>query len=213
MLGWFRALMPKDDRFFVLFEKHSQTLVKGAEGLQELLRGGPGVARGAATIARFEDEADQITRDALLAVRRTFITPFDRSDIQDLVGRLDDTIDQMQKAAKTAQLFEVNDFHPAMREMGEIIAQAAAITAETVPLLRDIGRNATRLNERTERVIELEGRADDVHNKGLKALFLASQDQPMAFIAGSEIYGHLEKVMDRFEDVANRISSIVVEHL
>lgn len=213
MLGWFRALMPKEDRFFVLFESHAETLVEGARGLQDLLQGGEAVARGAATISRFEENADAITREALLAVRRTFITPFDRSDIQDLVGALDDTIDQMQKTAKTAQLYEVNAFEPSMREMGEIIAQAAAITKGAVPLLRAIGSNATALNEMTEKVIQLEGRADDVHNKGLKALYLASQDKPLAFMVGVELYDHLEKVMDRFEDVANRISGIVIEHL
>ena len=213
MLGWFRALMPREDRFFVLFENHSKAIVEGARGLQDLLQGGGSVQRGAATIARFEEQADQITREALLAVRKNFITPFDRSDIQDLVNTLDDTIDQMQKTAKAAQLYEVDRFDPSMREMGEIIAQAAAITEQAIPLLRALGQNAARLNELTEKVIELEGRADDVHNKGLKALYLASQDQPIAFIVGAELYDHLEKVMDRFEDVANRISGIVVEHL
>lgn len=65
----------------------------------------------------------------------------------------------------------------------------------------------------TERVIQLEGRADDLHEAGLKALFRASRQDPMVFLVGSELYDHLEKVMDRFEDVANQISSIVVEHV
>ena len=167
----------------------------------------------AARIARHEEAADEITREALDAVRRTFITPFDRSDIQVLVTTLDDTIDQMKKTAKAALLFEVSHFEPPMREMGDIIAEAASITAEAVPLLRSLGANATRLNELTERVIQLEGRADYVHEKGIKALYLASRSDPMAFVVGSEIYDHLEKVMDRFEDVANRLSSILVENL
>jgi predicted phosphate transport protein (TIGR00153 family) len=213
MLGWFRALMPKEDRFFGLFDRHAATLVEGARALTGLLEGGDAVTRCAAEIARAEEAADEITREALNAVRRTFITPFDRSDIQDLVATLDDTIDQMQKTAKAAQLFEVFTFEAPMREMGGIILEAATITNEAVPLLRAIGDNATRLNALTERVIQLEGRADDVHNRGIKALYLASRSDPMAFIVGSEIYDHLEKVMDRFEDVANRISSILVEHL
>ncbi len=213
MLGWFRALMPKEDRFFGLFDRHAATLVEGARALDGASgRRGRGSAC-AASIAHAEEAADEITREALNAVRRTFITPFDRSDIQDLVTTLDDTIDQMQKTAKAAQLFEVSTFEAPMREMGAIILEAATITNEAVPLLRAIGENATRLNALTERVIQLEGRADDVHNRGIKALYLASRSDPMAFIVGSEIYDHLEKVMDRFEDVANRISSILVEHL
>ncbi|RYC30313.1 DUF47 domain-containing protein [Lichenibacterium minor] len=213
MLGWFRALMPKEDRFFELFDRHAATLVEGARALKGLLEGGDGVSRCAKAIAQHEEAADEITREALNAVRRTFITPFDRSDIQDLVTTLDDTIDQMHKTAKAAQLFEVTQFEAPMREMGGIILEAATITNEAVPLLRAIGQNAARLNALTEQVIQLEGRADDVHNRGIKALYLASSSDPMAFIVGSDIYDHLEKVMDRFEDVANRISSILVEHL
>ena len=213
MLGWFRALMPKEDRFFGLFDRHAGTLVEGARALTGLLHGGDAVPRCAALIAQHEEHADEITREALNALRRTFITPFDRSDIQDLVTTLDDTIDQMQKTAKAALLFEVSDFEPPMREMGEIILQAATITNEAIPLLRAVGQNATRLNKLTEQVVQLEGQADDVHNNGIKTLYLTSRADPMTFIIGSEIYDHLEKVMDRFEDVANRISSILVEHL
>ncbi|RYB01639.1 DUF47 domain-containing protein [Lichenibacterium ramalinae] len=213
MLSWFRALMPKEDRFFGLFDRHAATLVDGARALVGLLEGGEAVPRCARLIAQHEEAADEITRESLSAVRRTFITPFDRSDIQDLVTTLDDTIDQMQKTAKAAQLFEVSAFEPPMREMGRIILEAATLTHEAVPLLRAVGQNATRLNALTEQVIQLEGRADEVHNQGVKALYQASRSDPMAFIVGSEIYDHLEKVMDRFEDVANRISSILVEHL
>ena len=213
MLGWFRALMPKEDRFFGLFERHARALAEGAGALKDLLAGGDGVERSADAIARHEAAADEITREALSAVRRTFITPFDRGDIQALVTALDDTIDQMQKTAKAALLFEVSRFEPPMREMGDIIVETAAITVEAVPLLRSLGTNAARLTDLTERVIQLEGRADDVHERGLKALYRASRSDPMGFVVGSEIYDHLERVMDRFEDVANRISSILVEHL
>ena len=119
MLAWFRALMPKEDRFFDLFERHAATLVDGAASLRALLDGTEAVPAACAAIAAQEDAADTITRDALLAVRRTFITPFDRGDIQALVGSLDDAIDQMLKTAKAVQLFEVTAFDPAMREMGD----------------------------------------------------------------------------------------------
>ena len=100
MLRWFQALMPREDRFFDLYNRHAETLVQGAEALRELLKGGPGVAEAARKILTFEAQADTIARDVLLLVRRTFITPFDRSDIKDLINTLDDTIDQMQKTAK-----------------------------------------------------------------------------------------------------------------
>jgi uncharacterized protein len=213
MLTWFRALMPKEDRFFDLFERHAAAIVDGAAALRALLDGTQDVPAACRAIAEHEERADAITRETLLAVRRTFITPFDRGDIQALVTALDDAIDQMQKTAKAVELFEVRAFEPAMREMGAVIQEAAAVTAEALPKLRSLNVNAGDLNRLTERVIELEGRADDIHNGGIKTLFRASGQNAMAFLVGSDLYDHLEKVMDRFEDVANQISSIVVEHV
>src|SRR5438477_531903 len=99
MLSWFQALLPREERFFDLFEAHSRTLVAGARELRAVLDGGDDVARHCAELARHEGEADVVTRDVLLAVRRIFITPFDRSDIRDLITSMDDAIDQMHKTA------------------------------------------------------------------------------------------------------------------
>lgn len=214
MFAWFQALMPKDERFVALFVQHSHTLVAGAQALRKLLEGGETVPQYCREIVDREHDADQITREVLLAVRRTFITPFDRTDIKDLITSMDDAIDQMHQTAKTNTLFEVRTFDPPMREMGEIIVQAADLTVEAVPLLGAISKQADRLNAITEQMTRIEGRADELHYDGLKALFQANADSnAMAFIVGSEIYGHLEKVVDRFEDVANEISSLVIEHV
>ncbi|RWP23622.1 DUF47 family protein, partial [Mesorhizobium sp.] len=78
MLNWFRALLPREDKFFDLFERHSRILVAGAEALQKLLDGGENVERHCREIVELEDQADVVTREVLLAVRKSFITPFDR---------------------------------------------------------------------------------------------------------------------------------------
>ncbi|KMO28901.1 nuclease PIN [Methylobacterium tarhaniae] len=214
MLGWFRALMPREDRFFDLFERHARTLVAGAEALQALLEGGEDVPRYCRIIAEREQEADDIAREVLEAVRRSFITPFDRGDIKDLIQSMDDALDQMNRTAKTITLFEVRSFDPVMREMGGTVLEAARLTAEAVPLLNGIGKHAAPLSALTERVIAVEGRSDALHEQGLKALYHAhGRGDPMAYIVGSEILGHLEDVVDRFEDVANEISAIVIENV
>ncbi|MET0270960.1 MAG: DUF47 family protein [Sphingomonas sp.] len=215
MLRWFQALMPKQGRFFELFDDHAGTLVAGADALARLLEGGD-IATHAAEIFAREQEADDITRDVLQDVRRTFVTPFDRSAITDLIGSMDDAIDQMNQTAKAITLFEVTEFRPQMRDMAGIIVEAARITAEAIPLLRSLGQNAGRLHELTERIVRIEGHADEIHDTGLKALFKAegagAQASPMNFIVGREIYGHLEKIVDRFEDVANEIQGLVIDH-
>jgi uncharacterized protein len=214
MLGWFRALMPKDDRFFDLFARHSRTLVQGAVALEKLLQAGDAMQEHAVEIATREQEADEITREVLLAVRRTFITPFDRGDIQDLIQSMDDAIDQMNKTVKAINLFEVRSFSPDMREMGSAIVRVAELTAEAIPLMRAIGTNAPQLSAFAEEVTRVEDRSDELHEAGLKALLRdGAATNVMDYIIGREILDHLEKVVDRFEDVAKKVNSIMVENV
>ena len=214
MLGWFQALLPKEERFFDLFEAHAATLTAGARALRQVLEGGEETLARCAEVAKHEDDADQVAREVLLAVRRTFITPFDRSDIRDLISSMDDAIDQMHKTAKAIILFEQRSFEPDMATLGDLIVETADLTARAVPLLRSLRGNAKELNGLTEQIVRLEGQSDALYDQGMAALYKGpARKDPMAFIVGSEIYDHLEKVVDRFEDVANRISGVLIEHL
>jgi len=206
--------MPREDRFFDLFNRHARTLVEGAQALRELLGGNDSVAEAGLRVVELENRADEIAREVLLLTRRSFITPFDRGDIKDLIGSLDDAIDQMQKTAKAVSLFEVRTFEPEMAQMGDSIVQAAKLTVDAVSLLGSMRENPTRLNAITEEIVRLEDSADELNDRGIKRLFqLHRGGNAMDYIVGVEIYDHLEKVMDRFEDVANRISAIVIEQL
>jgi hypothetical protein len=212
-MNWFRALLPKEDRFFGMFEQHAELLVGGAAALRQMLNGGDDVPKWSAEISRLEDEADEVTRQALLAVRRSFITPFDRSDIQGLVSALDDAIDQMKKTAGTAMLFDVRAFAPQMQSMGDLILQTSKVNAQAVPCLRNLGKEGARMTTLTDQMIALEDQADDIHDEGLRAAFAGGKGDPMAFYVITDLYDHLEKVMDRFEDVADQMNAILVEHL
>jgi hypothetical protein len=214
MLGLFRAIMPKEDRFYDLFSQHAATLVAGSKALSDLMSGADSIEAATARVNLHEEEADEVTRQVMQAVRRSFITPFDRSDIQDLTTSLDDAIDQMRKTAKVVSLFEVTTFEPQMKAMAQIIVQAADLTAEAVSLLPKMRHNAQRLSDLAVKITQIEEQADQMYDIGRKELFLAHRNSdPMAFIVGIDIYSHLEKVVDRFEDVANRISGIVVEQV
>jgi predicted phosphate transport protein (TIGR00153 family) len=211
MLGWFRALMPKEGRFFELFIRHAQVTLAGAEALRALLKGGD-VQQCCREITKRENEADEITRAVLTALRRTFITPLDRGDIKDLITSMDDAIDQMNQTAKVITLFELRSFERPMQDMGEIIVRAAELTVGAVPLLASLGKQSSRLHGMTEEIIRLEEQADQLHDQGRKELFLEQKDA-IAFVIGTEVYNHLEMVVDRFEDVANEISAIVIENV
>lgn len=214
MLSWFQALLPKEDNFFRLFDAHAATLTKGAEALRRMLDGGAETDKWRQDIIAYENEADDVAREVLFAVRRSFITPFDRSDIRGLTDSLDDAIDQMQKTAKAVGLYEQREFEPKMRELGDLAVQCAARTVEAVSLLPAMRKNHERLNTLTEEITKLESDSDALYDEGMKALYAKHREgNAMPFIIGAEIYDHLEKVIDRFEDVANRINGVLVEHL
>ena len=213
MMRWFQALMPKEGRFFDLFARHAVAVVAGAKALREMMEGGDAISREFTNVMDRENDADNVTRDIFMAVRRSFITPFDRGDIKDLTASMDNSIDMMQKTAKAVVLFEIKTFTPEMKAMGDIIVECAELVQEAVPLLNGISNHAARISAIAEKISSLEGKADDMHERGLKDLFARSKTDPMDYIIGNEVYDHLEKVVDRFDDVANELQGIVLEHV
>ncbi len=212
MFQWFQSLLPRQADFFEKFEAHASLLAKGSDALARLLQG-ENTAHHIREIAEREEEADAITRDVLQTVRRTFLTPFDRGAITSLITAMDDAIDQMKKTASTIDLYDVRDFDPEMRDMAAIIVDASRLLAEALPLLRSINANATRLHELTERLVRMEDKADAIHDRGLKRLYQEiGATNPVLFLIRRELFSHLEKVVDRFEDVANEIDGLVIDH-
>ena len=126
---------------------------------------------------------------------------------------MDDAIDEMQAAADAIELYEVKTFSQEMKDMAAIVVDAARLTSEAMPLLRDVARNAVRLHELTERLVRMEGQADEIHSAGLKRAFqeLGATDT-LQFVVSRDIFMHLEQIVDAFEDVANEIDGIVIDH-
>jgi len=213
MFGWFQRLLPKQGNFFDLFESHVQTVGAGADALTRLLHDGDNRADHIREVQERESDADEIIREVLHLVRRTFLTPFDRGAIISLIGSMDDAIDEMQAAVNAIDLYDFTDFGQEMRDMAAIVVDSTRVLAEAMPLLRDVARNAKRLHELTERMVRMEGHADAIHAAGVKKAF---QEQgvsdPMGFIVRNEIFKHLERIVDAMEDVANAIDGIVIDH-
>jgi uncharacterized protein Yka (UPF0111/DUF47 family) len=126
---------------------------------------------------------------------------------------MDDALDQMKKTAGAIVLYDIQIFEPEMRDMAAIIVDATRLLVEALPLLRSINANAARLHELTERLVRMEDQADEIHDRGLKRLYQEiGASEPVRFLIEREIYSHLEKVVDRFEDVANEIDGLVIDH-
>lgn len=214
MFAWFQRLLPRTGNFFELFEAHAVAIGAGADAVSRLLQGESGAAADhIREVIEREQDADNINREMLLTVRRTFLTPFDRGAITSLIGAMDDSIDEMQAAVQAIDLYEVTSFTQEMKDMAAIIVDAARLTAEAMPLLRDVGRNGARLHELTERMVRMESHADEIHTNGVKRAFkeMGATDT-RGFIVSREVYKHLERIVDAFEDVANEIDGIVIDH-
>jgi hypothetical protein len=208
-----KSIMPREEKFFDLFEAHAAKAVEAAGSLRAILDGGKSVADHCAKLSRQEEEADHFSYEVMQAIRRAFITPFDRSDIKALSSALDDAVDQMNKTGKVVMLYDVKTFEPNMRAMADRVIMLAKLTAEALPLLRNIGKNGGKLHALTGEIIKIEEQSDQLNDEGLRALYKGrARKDALAFVIGAELYEHLEKVCDRFEDVAHVMSDIVIEH-
>ena len=165
-------------------------------------------------IAEHENAADDVTRDVLVAVRRSFITPFDRSAITALAGAMDDAIDEMWQTAKAITLYEVESFEPQMREMSALAlgggaagARGGAADAQHRPQRRPAARD-----HRGDRPSRGPGRRPLQRRPQGSVPGARRRSGAMDFFVGREVYRHLERVLDGFEDVADEIQGIVIDH-
>jgi uncharacterized protein Yka (UPF0111/DUF47 family) len=126
---------------------------------------------------------------------------------------MDDAIDEMLAAARAIDLYELRKLRSEMKEIIVLIVEAAALTSEAIPLLRDVSNNDEKLHQLTARLVQLEGDADDIHAAGLKRAFQeVAKTSSLEFAVAREVFKNLERVTDAFEDVANQIDSIVIDH-
>jgi predicted phosphate transport protein (TIGR00153 family) len=203
--------MPSDDRFIGRFCEHATLVVPAAEEFRALMSGDGRAEQHAGEIARLEEEADRITRDTVLAIHRTFVTPFDRSQILDLINALDDTIDLMKETGRRMVRYGVA-FTPEMLGMGDCAVRAATELRDGMPLLRSIDRNVDKLSAMSIHVRHIEGEADELLDRGLRVLF-AGDTSPGHKLTVEKVYDLIEAVVDRCEDVVDVIDGIVVEQV
>ncbi len=207
----FRALMPQDERFIERFSEHACRIVPAAEAFRALMSGDGKAEQHAAEIARLEDAADRITRETVVAIHRTFVTPFDRSQILDLITALDDTIDLMKDTGRRMIRYGVG-FTPEMRGMADCAVGAATEIRDAMPLLASIDVNVAKLSAMSVAVRSIESEADDLLDRGLRILFTGDTSAGHKLTV-ERVYDLVEAVVDRCEDVVDVIDGIVVEQV
>ncbi len=203
-------LLPREESFFELFERAAKNVHEGANQLVELLEKFDDREERAKRIKDTEHAGDKLTHETMERLNRTFITPLDREDIHELVGRLDDVLDLMDTATNRMVLYKIEKPTADAIALARCLKHATAILLEAMPLLRNM-KNAKEILQRCVAVHTQENEADKIEQHALAALFEKGHD-PVDIIKWKDIYQDLEAATDRCEDVANVLEGIVLKN-
>jgi len=203
-------ITPRDTRFYDLFERDTANSVTAAEKLVDLFNNYEDVEAKAKQLKDLERQGDIITHEIIQRVNRTFVTPIDREDIALLAHALDDVMDFIEAAGRTAFLYRVTEPTERAQQLASIVAKMAYKLNEVMPRLRRRDQFKQILEDCVE-MNRLENEADDVHHAALAELFDSGKDAS-EIIKWREIYQHMEDATDRGEDVANVLEGIVLKH-
>lgn len=203
--------VPKDRKFYPLFEQASSNLLAISNVLVELMVCPTAEKRTAIVrqIEKLEHVGDEITHNIFQEVSTTFITPFDREDIQHLASALDDVIDYIHGSAKRIELYKMDPIHPSMIKLAELIQQCGNELHTAISALRGM-KNMNKIREALVRVNSIENHADDIFDNAVARLF-EDEKNAIEIIKIKEILSALETATDKCEDVANVLESVIVK--
>jgi len=207
MLG---RLMPREGKFFDLFNAHAERIVEGGRELAAMIGTFTELDAHAQRIDTAERAADKVTHECITLLHKTFITPFDRDQIHQLITTMDDILDLIQDVAESVALYDLRRTTPEAKQLAEINQMCCERVKTAVGLLTNIKHPAAIL-KCCEEIDRLESDADRVLRGAMSKLF---RDEPDAknLIKLRTIYELLETISDRCEDAANIIEGIVIEN-
>jgi predicted phosphate transport protein (TIGR00153 family) len=218
MAGAFTKLMaaitPRSDNYFVLFNKLADCAVRGSKVLAMMtaLRGDADkFEEHFAKIREIESEADTYTKEILLSLHKTFITPFDRREIRELAMALDDIIDFMEDIPQSAKIYGHSSFTPEMVALAQILLRASEKVQVAVNMLSDM-KNAEQIMRTCEEINRIEGEGDHVMRAGMQRLFSEESDA-RTIIRSKELYDLFEESIDSCQDVSDVIHGVVLERI
>jgi uncharacterized protein len=189
--------------FFDLFEKLATTVLAGADELLDLLKNYHDLDRKTQRVLDIEHEGDELTHEVMRRLNTSFVTPFDREDIQQLASNLDDVLDHIEAAAEFLQLHKIDQPLPQMISLMETLTDSARKTAAAMPNLRKM----KDLDQYWIEINRLENEGDRFYRRTIAELF-SGDYKAMDVLKWKEIIEQIEQGIDRLEDVANTIETI-----
>ncbi len=204
------SLLPRESKFFDLFEESARNMLKTSQALREMLNAWELVEGKVAEITELEHAGDTITHQIVAQLHRTFVTPFDREDMAFLAHTMDDVTDFIHAAADAMLIYKINEPTTRSKELANIIVQATAEVEKAVHGLRR-QTDLKRILEQCVEINRLENMADRVFRAAMAELFEDNGDMAQV-IKWREIYEHMESATDRCEDVANVLEGVALKH-
>jgi len=204
------SLLPREGRFFVLFDESAKNAAAVGQKLKEMLDNWGNLEKDVEAITELEHKGDTVTHEIVALVHRTFVTPFDREDIALLAHSLDDVVDFMESAADAMLIYKIEAPTQRAKELAEIIVQTTREVEKAIAELRQKIDLKHILHHCVE-INRLENMADKVYRAALAELFNDSSDIPY-ILKWREIYEHLETATDRCEDVANVLEGVALKY-
>jgi predicted phosphate transport protein (TIGR00153 family) len=203
----FSKLIPRDEKFFDLFDEIALRLVRAAKLQKQLFSEPARIGEHVAAIKTIEHEADVLTHDVITRLNKSFVTPFDREDIHELASRLDDVVDLIDGTARRAVMFRVTTVREPARQLADVIVRAADALEKAVVAIK----KPKIVIERGQEVKTLEEEGDAIYHAAVGKLFDGGED-PIEIMRWKELYDTLERTLDQCEDVANVLESIVLKN-
>ena len=207
------AITPHSDNYFILFNKLADCAVRCSKVLAMMtaVSDAGKFEQYFDEIRTIESEADEYTKEILLTLHKTFITPFDRREIRELAMALDDIIDYMEDIPQSAKIYGHSSFTPEMVALAQILLRASEKVRDTVHMLSDM-KNAERIMRTCEEINSIEGEGDHVMRAGMQRLF-AEESDARALIRSSQLYDLFEEAIDSCQDVSDVIHGVVLERI
>ena len=206
----FQFFVPKDKKFFPLFEQASTNLILLAETIHEVVIAQSGEREDSFNkIDELEEIIEDITYQTNIELSKNFITPFDREDIHALIKSIDDVADYMQGASSRIRLYQVDKITKSIRRLTEINLEACQLIGATISELKVMNHKA--IKEMCKQINKLESKADVVFDKAVADLFENELDAKN-IIKYKEVLMALETASDKCKSVSNILEQISVKH-
>lgn len=208
----FQYFIPKDKKFFPLFEEAGNNLIALANALNDAVNTDDLVKRKQlfGHIEDLEHKGDDITHQIYLELGKNFITPFDREDIHELASAIDDVADYIHGSANRMDLYQVTTMTDSIRELSALILEGVTVMSKAINELKNL-KNIRNITDACVRINSIENKADFVFDQAVGKLFEFEKDA-IVLIKYKEVLNALETATDMCEDVANVLETILVKN-